>query len=52
MLAVFLACFWLPVGSGRFDGAMLEALHLVKWYAREHVAWSRLSSSPARLGCS
>jgi uncharacterized membrane protein YraQ (UPF0718 family) len=37
MLAVFLACFWLPVGSGRFDGAMLEALHLVKWYAREHV---------------
>jgi len=35
--AVFLACFWLPVGSGRFDGAMLEALHLVKWYAREHV---------------
>ena len=37
MLAVFLACFWLPVGDGRFDGAMLEALHLVKWYAREHV---------------
>ncbi|MBW1686808.1 MAG: permease [Deltaproteobacteria bacterium] len=35
--AIFLACFWLPVGSGRFDGAMLEALHLVKWYAREHV---------------
>jgi uncharacterized membrane protein YraQ (UPF0718 family) len=35
--AVFLACFWLPVGSVRFDGAMLEALHLVKWYAREHV---------------
>jgi uncharacterized membrane protein YraQ (UPF0718 family) len=37
MLAGFLACFWLPVGSDRFDGAMLEALHLVKWYAREHV---------------
>jgi uncharacterized membrane protein YraQ (UPF0718 family) len=35
--ALFLVCFWLPVGSGRFDGAMLEALHLVKWYAREHV---------------
>jgi uncharacterized membrane protein YraQ (UPF0718 family) len=35
--AVFLACFWLPVGGARFDGAMLEALHLVKWYAREHV---------------
>jgi uncharacterized membrane protein YraQ (UPF0718 family) len=35
--AIFLACFWLPVGSGRFDGAVMEALHLVKWYAREHV---------------
>jgi uncharacterized membrane protein YraQ (UPF0718 family) len=34
---VFLACFWLPVGGARFDGAVLEALHLVKWYAREHV---------------
>ena len=37
ILAVFLACFWLPVGSGRFDGAIIEAFHLVKWYAREHV---------------
>ncbi len=36
-MAVFLACFWLPVGVGRFDGAVMEALHLVKWYAREHV---------------
>jgi uncharacterized membrane protein YraQ (UPF0718 family) len=35
--AVFLACFWLPVGSARFDGAIIEAFHLVKWYAREHV---------------
>jgi len=34
---VFLACFYLPVGKERFDGAILEALHLVKWYAREHV---------------
>jgi uncharacterized membrane protein YraQ (UPF0718 family) len=34
---VFLACFWLPVGSARFDGAVMEAFHLVKWYAREHV---------------
>jgi uncharacterized membrane protein YraQ (UPF0718 family) len=34
---VFLACFWLPVGGDRFDGAILEAFHLVKWYAREHV---------------
>ena len=35
--AVFLGCFYLPVGSERFDGSVLEALHLVKWYAREHV---------------
>jgi hypothetical protein len=33
----FLAVFYLPVGSARFDGAVLEAFHLVKWYAREHV---------------
>ncbi len=33
----FLACFYLPVGSNRFDNALLEAFHLVKWYAREHV---------------
>ena len=37
ILAVFLACFWLPVGSARFDGAITESFHLVKWYAREHV---------------
>jgi len=37
LVAVFLACFWLPVGGTRFDTAILEALHLVKWYAREHV---------------
>ena len=37
ILAVFLACFWLPVGSDRFDGSIIEAFHLVKWYAREHV---------------
>lgn len=33
----FLACYFLPVGQGRFDGALIEALELVKWYAREHV---------------
>lgn len=37
LVAVFLALFWLPVGSPRFDGAILEALHLTRWYAREHV---------------
>jgi uncharacterized protein len=33
----FLAVFYLPVGSARFDNAVIEAFHLVKWYAREHV---------------
>ncbi len=37
LITVFAACFYLPLGSPRFDGAVLEALHLVKWYAREHV---------------
>lgn len=35
--AVFLGCFYLPVGVGRFDNAVVESLSLVKWYAREHV---------------
>ncbi len=34
---VFLAMFYLPVGIPRFNNAIFEALHLVKWYAREHV---------------
>jgi uncharacterized membrane protein YraQ (UPF0718 family) len=34
---VFLVCYFLPVGSARFDNAIGESLHLVKWYAREHV---------------
>ncbi len=33
----FLFCFYLPVGSPRFDNAVMESLQLVKWYAREHV---------------
>lgn len=37
ILGFFLACFYLPVGWDRFDNAVLESLHLVKWYAREHV---------------
>ncbi|MBC8424023.1 permease [bacterium] len=37
ILAVFAACYYLPVGAARFDGALLEAFHLVRWYAREHV---------------
>jgi uncharacterized membrane protein YraQ (UPF0718 family) len=35
--AVFLVCYFLPVGSVRFDNAIAESLYLVKWYAREHV---------------
>lgn len=34
---IFLACFYLPIGTARFNNAVLEAFHLVKWYAREHV---------------
>ena len=37
IVAVFLACFFLPVGTGRFDSAVAEALKLTKWYAQEHV---------------
>lgn len=37
IIVVFLACFYLPVGLPRFDNAIMEALHLVKWYAQEHV---------------
>jgi uncharacterized membrane protein YraQ (UPF0718 family) len=35
--AVFLAFFYLPVGGARFDSAVMESLHLTRWYAREHV---------------
>jgi len=37
IIAAFLACFYLPVESMRFNNAIFEALALVKWYAREHV---------------
>ena len=37
IIAGFLACFYLPIGTMRFDNAILEAFHLVKWYAQEHV---------------
>ena len=37
MAAVFAAALYLPVGNPRFDGGVSEALHLVRWYAREHV---------------
>jgi uncharacterized membrane protein YraQ (UPF0718 family) len=37
MAAVFALCFWMPIGAARFDHAIMEALHLAQWYAREHV---------------
>jgi hypothetical protein len=37
IIAAFLACFYLPIESIRFNNAIFEALALVKWYAREHV---------------
>ena len=36
-VAGFLLFWYLPVGTARFDTAVLEALALAKWYAREHV---------------
>jgi uncharacterized membrane protein YraQ (UPF0718 family) len=35
--AVFLGIYYLPIGVPRFDNAVMEALQLVRWYAREHV---------------
>lgn len=37
IIAGFIVCFYLPVGTPRFDNAVLESFHLLKWYAREHV---------------
>lgn len=42
LVAAFIACWWLPVGQGRFDQALDEALHLVRWYTREHVIFCLL----------
>jgi len=35
--AVFLVFFYLPIDSLRLKNAVIEALYLTKWYAREHV---------------
>ena len=37
VLIIFLAVYFMPVGTARFDNAVLEAFALVHWYAREHV---------------
>ena len=41
IIAVFVACYYLPLDwlqqSQRIENALWESLHLVKWYAQEHV---------------
>ncbi len=37
LVGAFLALYFLPVGTARFDGALIEAFQLAKWYAHEHV---------------
>jgi Predicted permeases len=37
MLLGFLAVYFIPAGTERFDNAVLEAVRLTNWYAREHV---------------
>ncbi len=37
LLAAFLGLYYLPIEVPRFQGALIEAVKLVKWYAREHV---------------
>ncbi len=37
MALFFVAVWFMPVGSQRFDSAVLESLELLRWYAREHV---------------
>jgi len=35
--AVFLAAYFVPFGTARVDGAVVEAFHMLQEYAREHV---------------
>lgn len=37
IVAGFLLFYFLPVGSHRFDNAVMESLYLARWYAQEHV---------------
>ncbi len=37
IVLVFTGCFFLPIEMPRVQGAIMESLSLVKWYAREHV---------------
>ena len=37
LVGLFAVLYYLPVEAARFQGALIEAVKLVKWYAREHV---------------
>ncbi|MGA9575195.1 MAG: permease [Lysobacterales bacterium] len=37
ILMAFLVIYFIPAGTARFDNAILEAVRLTNWYAREHV---------------
>ena len=37
IVLAFVCAWFLPIGWPRFQGAVFEALALVRWYAREHV---------------
>ena len=37
MVGIFALFWFLPVGSERFQSALIEAFALARWYAREHV---------------
>jgi uncharacterized membrane protein YraQ (UPF0718 family) len=36
-LLALIGFFFVPFGASRFQNALLEAVHLTQWYAREHV---------------
>ncbi|MBA7565061.1 hypothetical protein ES708_06732 [subsurface metagenome] len=37
ILGFFLLAYFMPIGTERFNNALLEAFELTKWYAQEHV---------------
>ncbi|MBF2077620.1 MAG: hypothetical protein IGR76_03660 [Synechococcales cyanobacterium T60_A2020_003] len=53
IVVAFVLCFYLPVEalqqSERLRNAFWEALYLVRWYAQEHVKWTRKTGQGAKL---
>ena len=37
LIGIFLVAYFLPIGNNVFKNAIIDALELVRWYAREHV---------------